>query len=340
MRTVKHASLILCGDAILHESVYMDAKKPDGSFDFDRQLHHVRNLIQSYDLKYYNQETILGGRELGLSGYPAFNSPAEFGEYMIETGFNLISTATNHCLDMGTPGIRNAVSLFQRYPQVVMGGICAEPEERKRIPSITVNGIRIAFLSWCEQLNGNVPEEPWMVNLFTGHEEEMLEQIRQAKAENDAVILAIHWGEEYAATPNETQRSLAKACAEAGADLIIGNHVHVIQPFERIGTTPVFYAMGNLISSQLNQENLIGMIAGLDLELEEADGNKKLRIGNIRAEFVYTVMKGTYPDLRTDIEVIPFPLLNDSILPDYRKIHCAYAAYVRSMDDSITIGGV
>ena len=67
-KTEKRISVVLCGDAVIHESVYMDAMKEDGCFAFDRQLPHIGNMSRPYDLRYYNQETILGGRALGLSG--------------------------------------------------------------------------------------------------------------------------------------------------------------------------------------------------------------------------------------------------------------------------------
>ena len=333
-------SLFFCGDAVIHESVYTDAMREDGSFDFDKQLHFIKDIIRPYDLRYYNQETILGGRDLGLSGYPTFNSPTEFGDYMAELGFNLVSTSTNHSLDMGFEGIRNSSAFFHRHPEILMSGTAVSPEEKDTIPSMTVNGIRIAFLAWTGFLNYLVPEYPFEVNFYPGHEEEMLGMIRRAKSENDAVILALHWGIEYSRTPDEAQRALARQCIEAGADLIIGNHVHVIQPLEIIDGVPVFYAMGNLISSQLNTENLLSMIGGLDLVLKEENGRRRISLENLRADFLYTDMKGTYPALRTDIRVLPFSKLNDAILPGYREIRNKLEAHVNSMGANLSFGGV
>ncbi|MBO7703885.1 MAG: CapA family protein [Solobacterium sp.] len=153
----KRVSLFLSGDAVIHESVYMDAMREDGSFDFDRQLHSIRDLIRNYDLAYYNQETPLGGTDLTLSGYPTFNSPVEFGEYMVKSGFNLISTASNHCLDRGMEGVKRTRDLFHRYPGVLVSGTASVQEEKDTIASMEVNGIRIALVSWCERLFGNIP---------------------------------------------------------------------------------------------------------------------------------------------------------------------------------------
>lgn len=336
----KRVSLFISGDAVIHESVYLDALQENNQYDFDRQFHFIREMISCYDLKYYNQETILGGKELGLSGYPTFNSPIEFGEYMTDIGFNLISTATNHCLDMGMKGVQNSSAFLRSKYGVLTDGTAASWEEKNTIASMEVNGINVAFLSWCGYLNHYIPETPFEVNYFYGHEEEMLACIRRAKENSDVVILALHWGEEYTQTPEPWQRSLAEQCIQAGADVIIGNHVHVIQPFEMIHGAPVFYAMGNLISSQLNPENLISMVAGMDLVLKEENGIKQICIQNLCCDFLYTSMQGTYPALRTNIEVLPFSKLNDSILPGYRKIQDKLAAHVQSMNSPIIIGGV
>ena len=74
-------------------------------------------VSKGYDLVYYNQETILGGTELGLSGYPTFNSPQEFGDTMVDLGFNLVSTANNHSLDKGEEGILRSTAYWKKQAE-------------------------------------------------------------------------------------------------------------------------------------------------------------------------------------------------------------------------------
>ena len=100
-------SLIMVGDALLHGSVYRDAYK-NGVYNFDSQLEYIKPIVQNYDLAFYNQESILGGTELGLSDYPTFNSPWEFGDAMINSGFNLVSLANNHTMDRGEKAVLNS----------------------------------------------------------------------------------------------------------------------------------------------------------------------------------------------------------------------------------------
>lgn len=333
-------SLFFTGDGLLHESVYMDAMNSDGSFDFAKQLDRITDIASKYDLQFYNQETILGGTDLGLSGYPVFNSPQEFGSYMVSKGFNLVSTANNHCLDMGWTGVTNSRNFWNSQRGVLMQGTNTSQQEYDEIAVTEVSGMKIAFLAYCENTNGIEPDTDYEVNYFPGYEEKMLAKVRKAKEENDAVIVSMHWGTEYSMEVNSTQSSLAQRLADAGADVIIGNHVHVIEPFEWIDDSVVFYAMGNLISSQIDLENRVGMMAALDLvKTTDENGNSTVKIENLKADLHYTYLEGEYPDLRTNIEVYPFSQLNNSILEDYEGVYEEFKGVMTSLDKNIQIGG-
>ncbi len=343
--SINKVRLFLTGDGLLHDSVYTDANE-DGTYNFSKQLDEVLNVVSNYDLAYYNQETILGGTELGLSGYPTFNSPKEFGSYMVSKGFNLVSTANNHCLDKGFTGVQSSRDFWNAQTNVLMSGTNSTEEEHNVIPSIEINGIKIAFLAYCENTNGIEPDYSWEVNYFPGHEEEMLNKVTQAKSENDVVIVSMHWGTEYSHEVNDTQYTLADELTKAGADVVVGNHPHVIQPFQWVNDKPVFYAMGNLISTQLNQENLVGMCASLDITKNE-DGS--VVIDNVCADLTYTTMEGTYPDLRYNIQVHPMNVVSDETLQaqqcnkDYYTVSELYEsskAIITSLDSNITIGGI
>ncbi len=116
------AKMIMVGDALIHSSVYMDAEKNDGSYDFKPMLKYIKPIVSKYDLKYYNQETILGGKELGYSTYPQFNSPKEVGDAFLDAGFNLVSLANNHTMDKGEVGVLNSVNYWKNKKNVVYSG--------------------------------------------------------------------------------------------------------------------------------------------------------------------------------------------------------------------------
>lgn len=114
-------SLVMVGDYLIHSSVYKDAAKNAGGtgYDFKPMLKYIKEKIQDYDLAYYNQETILGGAEIGVSDYPNFNSPYEAGDAMIDAGFNLVSLATNHTMDSKEKAVLNSRKYWDRQENVL-----------------------------------------------------------------------------------------------------------------------------------------------------------------------------------------------------------------------------
>ena len=111
-------SLVMVGDNLIHSSIYEEAYKNANyqGYDFKPMISLIKDYIakNDYDLAYYNQEAIIGGSEIGLSSYPAFNSPEEVADAMIDAGFNLVSLATNHTLDRGEVAIQNSCDYWNR----------------------------------------------------------------------------------------------------------------------------------------------------------------------------------------------------------------------------------
>ncbi|MBR3358384.1 MAG: CapA family protein [Solobacterium sp.] len=334
---VYEASLFLTGDALLHGTVWKDLDA-NGNYRFADQMSYIGALASSYDLRYYNQETILAGEEFGYSGYPMFNSPQAFGDVMADTyGFNLVSTANNHSFDRFAAGIHGSNAFWHSKPNVHMAGTYDSWEEQREIPVYEVNGITYTFLSWTFSLNGmDLPEgEEYLVNHYEGRIDEMLDQIRQADAKSDVVIMAIHWGVEYSMEASDEQRELAQQMVDAGADIIIGNHPHVIQPIEHIGNAICFYAMGNVISAQLNLENLIGMIGALKITKTVQGEATDIRISDVKADLIYTYYDGNFKNF----QVIPLALIDDSQLSNHQEIYERFAGKITEYDPTIQFGG-
>ena len=150
-------------------------------------------------------------------------------------------------------------------------------------------------------------------------------------------MIAMHWGTEYSTEANDEQRSLAKQLADAGADIIIGCHPHVIEPVEWIDDTICFYSFGNMISAQDQQPRLIGMIAGVTItKTVEPDGSSHTVIEDPRADLIYTY----YAPGFTQFKVYPFSQLDDTLLPGYQSIYEEYTGIITAYDSSIQVGGV
>lgn len=323
-------TLIMGGDALLHASVYNDAKQENGDYDFSSMLKALEDVIPKYDLAFYNQETILGGKELGLSTYPAFNSPQEFGDNMLSLGFNLVSLANNHTLDRGEKAVRSSLAYWKDKPALTAGSY--ESFQTRNAPKILEkNGIKYALLAYTYGTNGiPVPKgKEYLVNVYT---KAMLENdIRAIRKQVDLLIVSMHWGIEYEFEPNAEQKKYAKLLADLGVDLVIGTHPHVVQPVEYIGDTLVFYSLGNLISAQKGTNKRIGMLGSVEIEKLE---NGKVAIKNPKAELIYTYYNSRFRDFK----LMWFSELNNAILPDYKKIYKQYTNIITQGKSEIQIG--
>ncbi len=334
---VYSAKIFMTGDCLIHGAVYADAQQADGSYDFHPMLANLGEWTRGYDLCYYNQESILGGTELGLSSYPMFNSPQEVGDAMTDNGFNLVSLANNHSLDRGAAGIEHSMEYWNRREHVVHAGTNLSEEERQSIPVYEVNGISYCFLSWTYGCNGLVPpaDMPYLVNIYQGHEEELLEQVRVADAKADLVIVAMHWGVEYTLEPVQEVKDLAEKLAAAGADLIIGNHPHVIEPVEYLGDTLCFYSFGNLIAAQLDTEDRIGMIGGVTVtKTVQPDGETEVSLSDARADLTFIC----YDSNIRNFKVVLMRDLDDSQLPNHAEIYEKYQKVLTQYDGRIQVG--
>lgn len=278
-------SLVAVGDNLIHSSVYNDAaslalETPDCSYNFLPMYQHVADQIQGADIAFFNQETPLGGTQIGLSDYPCFNSPQELGENMIELGFDVVNHACNHIYDRGEEGIANTIEFWKQHPEVTMLGITdgTYPE----IQYTQTKGITIAWLGYGYGTNGlELPEES-RYSMFMIDNERICNAAATARKNADLVIVSLHWGEEYQLEPNPEQQILASQLSQENVDLIIGHHPHVIQPVKSI-TRPdgkemlIAYSLGNFISAQdMANSMLEGM---LEVEFSGVPGDMKVSAG-------------------------------------------------------------
>ncbi len=313
------ASLIMVGDALIHSNIYLDAKNEDGSYDFKPMLEYTKPIIEQYDLKYYNQETILGGKDLGLSSYPRFNSPTEVGDAFIDSGFNLVSLATNHTMDKGEEGVLRSLNYWNSKENIVKAGQYSSFDDRAQERIYDINGIKYAFFSYTTWTNGlETPTgKEYLNNVYSN--EKAQEDIEKVKGKVDVILVAMHWGTEYSLGVDEKQTEIANYLSSLGVDIIIGSHPHVVEPVERIGKTLVIYSLGNYISDQIGIERLTGLMLGVDITKIEENDTAEISVNNIRADLVYT-----YSKYARGFKLYPYSKLNNIILPNYKEYYEKY----------------
>lgn len=259
-------SFVGVGDNLIHDTVYKDAQKEDGSYDFTKMYADIKKEVKDSDIAFINQETVLGGSELGLSGYPTFNSPTEIAKNLEDTGFNLVNLATNHSLDKYESGISNELAAFAKTDMVV-NGVYTSQEAYEQIPTFKKKGITFSFLAYTYGTNGIEAPNPYNVSYFS--DEKITSDVAKAKEISDVVIVSAHWGDENTFAPNDYQKHYAQLFADLKVDVVIGTHPHTIQPVEWVNgaegnQTLVVYSLGNFIGGMLTTDNAIGGMISFD----------------------------------------------------------------------------
>jgi len=276
-------SIIMVGDILLHEGVVASCKNDDGTFDFSSIFKYTESTISDADIAIVNQEVILGGKELGISGYPSFNAPYEVGDALVDAGFDLVCHGTNHALDRGKKGILNCLGYWkENHPEIGALGIYESEEDRDNVYIKEVNGVKIAVLNYTYGTNGiPLPQGmPFAVNLLD--KDNMAKDLEYAEENADFTVVCPHWGTEYQLKQNSEQEKWAEFMTENGADLIIGTHPHVIEPIEWVeadngNKALCYYSLGNYINWTAGRgsnvaNRMIGGMAKVDISLG-ADGN-------------------------------------------------------------------
>jgi len=257
-------SLVAVGDNLIHKNIYEQALDR-GSFDY--LYEPVKTEISAADLAIINQETILVDDSMMYSDYPQFGTPSELAEALAATGFDLVSIANNHALDKGLEGIGMTKKAVEEN-DMTLAGI-----ENSTNPYSIVykKGISVAFLAYTEDISNRemLLKYPGAVKMLKD-DDTIIEEIAMAKEAADAVVVLVHWGDEDTRNVTDSQREWARLIADAGADAIIGSHPHVLQPMEVINSSdgknvPVYYSLGNFMSAQTKQDNLLGDMAHIKL---------------------------------------------------------------------------
>lgn len=354
------ASLIAVGDYLIHSSVYKDANRlanGDG-YDFKPMISYIKEIVSNHDIAYYNQETILGGSELGLSDYPTFNSPYEAGDAMLDAGFNLVSLATNHTMDSGKKAVENSCKYWQSKENVLTAGSYCSEEERNKINIKEINNIKYTMLNYTYGTNGMPVANDYLVNVwptdidninnpekdtkYQAYKKQVKEDIDKVKDKVDFLIVAMHWGVEYTHEPTAYEKDMASYLASLGVNLIIGTHPHVIQPVTWIDDTLVIYSLGNFISAQYQNKNTCTnykctteLMTSLKIEKDIKNNQTSVKITNVENELLYNYYnQSTWRNFK----VIPFsnPKIKE-YLPNYKEVYNTYKAVVQKMDNEITV---
>lgn len=263
--------IVFGGDIMGHSTLVASGLQTDGSYDFEPCFEYVRDYIESADLAVANLEVTLAGKP--YTSYPYFSSPDALALAARNVGFDIVTTANNHCLDKGKAGLERTLAVLDSLGVKHLGTYMDEgAREREHPLMVEKNGIRMALLTYTYGCNGFVASRPNVVNLTdTAVMRKDLEKAHALGA--DFVVTMMHWGIEYEVRGNGEQVRLAKWLMNNGSDIVIGGHPHVVQnlsadinPLNDRYPEIVVFSMGNLLSNQRDVNTDGGIMVELRLK--------------------------------------------------------------------------
>jgi len=268
-----YLTIVAAGDNIIHDPI-LAASYNKSVYSFDSIYEKIKAYIAPSDIAFVNQETILGNKDLGYSGYPLFSTPREAGAALATAGFDIVSQATNHAMDKGEAGVLSTMDYWESLDGIRYLGIHRTEDDKTNHPVIiSKNNFKVGFLAYTYGTNGiALPRgKPYLVSLINN--ETMAKEIDALRPLCDYLVVSVHWGDEYSPEPSPYQTSLAAFFAEHNVDLIIGHHPHVLQRFESLQrangkSTLCFYSLGNFLSAHFRPEKeaLLGGLAYVKLK--------------------------------------------------------------------------
>ena len=285
------ATLTVAGDAMSHMPQTEDAYVAEtGEYDYAPMIRYARPWVEAADLAIANLETTFAGGP-NYSGYPAFNTPDALGYALADAGFDLVSTTNNHCLDKGFSGLERTLDVLDEIGLAHVGTYRTreEREENRGIVVADCGGISIAVLAYTYGTNG-IPApsgREWCINLFntdyttnmSNFDRTLVEADMAAARElgTDLIAVIMHWGIEYQLKENSYQDRLAETLIDLGADLVLGGHPHVLQPYEFLTTEAgntgfVCFSLGNFISSQVYEYTDTTVLLNIELKKDLVTG--------------------------------------------------------------------
>lgn len=314
----KNIIITAVGDIMMHSTQIKAGYQADlNTYDFSSFFHFVKPHFQNAHFVIGNLETTLGTNPKEYGGFPRFNAPAILAQNLKDAGFHLLTTANNHALDKGFSGLQNTLHHLDEVG-LLHTGTARSQQERDTILLTEIENVPTAFLAYTYGTNGLLPPAdcPFAVNYL--EEEQIINDIKRAReAGAQLVILSLHFGDEYQDKPNKTQTALAQTFLEAGADIILGTHPHVLQP-ARIFYLPkeeanaelqaepeekkfVSYSLGNFISDQNGLPRRTAIILNLHFGVDTLTGKPYFK----KADYIPIWTRKYTKNNKICIEVVP-----------------------------------
>lgn len=310
----RSVTFTFAGNVLINDRMWYDTSTEDNTYDFKYVFEDLKTTMKKSNINFYSQQSILGGKELGISYYSNYNSPIDLGEAMVDIGFNMVSLANYHAYDKGITGIMNSLDFWNKN-NVVYSGTSISEEKRNSNNIITKNNIKIGLLAYTMGTD-TVFNESYEINVYD--KEIVKSDVETLKEKTDIIIVSMDWGNTGLLEVNSTQKEIANYLSELGVDIVVGNTGYSIQPIEKINNTLILYSLGNLLSGHILADSRISAVVDLKLNMNIKDDVKTIQFSDINVLLTYAYNNDTM-----NYRVIPFNKLTNQLY-NYQEYYDKY----------------
>jgi poly-gamma-glutamate capsule biosynthesis protein CapA/YwtB (metallophosphatase superfamily) len=293
------------GDILINGKISLSAKIPGTrKYNFNKIFEAVTPYLKEADLTIGNLETPISGDQPFIkmknsrTGFPLFNCPEDLSPALKKAGFDVLTTANNHCLDNGNIGLFRTLQVLDEQ-EIAHTGTFASKVDSEQFLIQEVNGIQVGILSYTKHTN-RIPihkDIPWSVNLI--EEEKINSHIEHLKEQADLIIVCLHFGQEYRSIPNKEQYKLVENLLHRGADIILGTHPHVLQPILKTQDHKIAaYSLGNFVSIRLKYNPYVSNGMVLLLTVRKEDSKTMVTDVNHISTWVQRIYQGRFMKYR------------------------------------------
>ncbi|MBG9983563.1 CapA family protein [Aerococcaceae bacterium DSM 111022] len=328
---VQRVTIRSVGDILVHDTVFNDAWNGE-AYDFTKQFEAVKPYMENADITTANLEVIAAGELTGPLTYPSFSSPPEIIDALKDAGVDIVTNATNHTLDHGAAGAHESIDQLQARDMMYVGSY-ESWDDYNDLRIIEKNGLKVGFLSYSYGANGNpIPsDEPYLLTLI---DPELIRlETELLASQTDVAVVNVHVGEEYELYPNEYQREIVNIIRDAGANMYLGGHPHVLQPLDYFSPGQgAIYSHGNFLHGQAQLETKISGI--FEYTFAKHPGSDDVVLEKMRMMPTYTY---GYPE-HVEHGVVPladageYGIDSDSIFAELRERLTYYTNHVEIVE--------
>ena len=209
----ERVEIVFAGDAMQHSPQIAAALRDDGTYDYSQCFELIEDDIRGADFAVVNLEVPLGGKP--YSGYPVFSAPDDYARQLKASGFDLLITANNHCLDRGSKGLLRTLAVLDSIDMASIGTYVSQERRDEIVPYIVnVKGCKIAMLAYTYGTNGFKATNGVVDMIDRAIIKKDISEARENGAQ--VVCVNLHWGTEYMRLPDKAQRSLTDFLVDEG----------------------------------------------------------------------------------------------------------------------------